>query len=564
MTRAIGGLASFVNGMADGYGTVMKFRQADEDAKDRAEDREYVRSQRARTAREQADADRLAGDVKAAAAPVTVDPVAEKPETMDNRDVGQPGEAPVSMSGFAVKGVKFDDQGKAQRTADEANASSAVYDRVADAYKKAGRLDLYESHKRMATQARDEGASDFADAVRAGSPSLAEIQASKAGFVSQELSPDAIKNFNGMGKWKLPADAVVQAFVSKDATGADVVDHRLVRPDGAMLVGSLNEATNFLGLDANQRRAARKDDQRLGLDVKRTDATIAHQAGTLKLQERQADENATYHRGMLSVAQQNANTTENYRRDQLALGRDKLKGEGGGAGQITVKDLRDFDHDLLSALGPQFAVKEGTTPEERTQLTSQLTAVRAQAQGIFKANAQVGQVLPASVVLQAHQMGQDPKQRRVVEVGGQQFPAVLVNGSSVIIGPAASPDATAATQAPRASSVAATAAGGVPLPWQANAQPAPGAAQPQAAPLSALDQAFGQGSISAQNVVGVAGAFKKMQGDLKTAIANKASAQELSQHAAAVEASRNALLQQLKDLTPQSRAQVLKSLGIDA
>ncbi len=569
--RGLAGLGQFLNGAAQGYGTVMKFQREDEDERDRKERRDFEKSQRDRTLREQGEADALKDSVKAAAAPVAV-------QESEEEEVGptQNGDAPRKVRSYAVGGVKFGTQEGAEQAAGEQNASAAVYDRVGEAYRKAGRLDLYEHHKKLSNQARDEGAIEMVEAIRSSSPSLTDLKKAPNGVQASALPPDVVKNFNGMGKWKLPEDAQVQAFVSKDPSGADVVDHRLVGADGNVLMPSLNDATNFLGLDASQRRAARKDDQRLALDVKRTDASIAHQNGVLDLQRTTAADTRTYHQGMLRVAERNAATTEAYRRDQA----EALKTKAAGAGnhpQLTQQDLEKFDDQVLKALGPQYAVKEGTSPEERTQLTNQLNEARAQASGIFRANAVAGNPVPASVVLQARALAQDKSNLRAVadpSNPGQFYPAVVVNGQPVIVGPAQAakaPPAPAAA-APGARAPAAVAAGGVPLPWQKGMAPAPAQAAPAAAQPS-LEQLLAGGSAhnadivatqaaAAEKLRGLAQSFQVMSSNLRTAMSRGAKAEEISGLAAGVQGARAAIAQAMQGIPPAQQQVIVKSLGI--
>lgn len=62
-----------------------------------------------------------------------------KPDTMDNRDVGLPGEQGVIAGGFRVAGRDYADRGSAELAAAEANTSEAKDGRAAAAYRRIGK-----------------------------------------------------------------------------------------------------------------------------------------------------------------------------------------------------------------------------------------------------------------------------------------------------------------------------------------------------------------------------------------------------------------------------------------
>lgn len=110
------GLGSFLSGVSDGFGTVMRYKRDLDEAKYRDEQRENARKDRE-------EQQRFKDGLKGALAPASVVQTTEtRPDTMDNRDVGQPGEAPLAPTGFAVGGQRFTDRASADKFAAEYNS----------------------------------------------------------------------------------------------------------------------------------------------------------------------------------------------------------------------------------------------------------------------------------------------------------------------------------------------------------------------------------------------------------------------------------------------------------
>lgn len=546
-----GGLGAFLAGMASGYGTVMKFKRDDEEAQARREDREWEKSQRQRTLREQGEADQLKQDVKNAAAPVQVQTIAQtRPDTMDDRDVGQPGEQALQPAGFAVNGTRFDSRDQADREAAKQNATGASYDRVADVYRKAGRLDLYEAHKKMAEQARDEGAAELADLVRSNSPTLDDVKKAGEGGVSIKLPEKAIANFNGMGRWKLPEDAVVQAFAGKDATGKEVVDQRILTADGKVVLGSLNEAADFLGLSPAERRAAKRDDMRTGLQGDQLRATVAHQQGTLKVAERNSDTQRMT--AQATIADQAAR--RGLERERLELDGRRVANEEAKTNAGTAPVMPKFDEAGARKRADEYVAEENkarlaagqprlTAAERAKGLQSFIDAEQESWRQRMVTDAALNTLVGSRNDPQAYAanwqrataMGVDPKQ---LEAAGLKAP----------------PQPTAAP--PQAGA----AAGGTGVPQRrdaAGAAPAPAAA-PQ--PGSPIQQAP---SGAVQAVQAVAASFQQMQAQLQQAAGNRNTPPtKLAELAQASQAARTALEQQLGRLSPRERAAVVAQLGL--
>lgn len=101
---------------------------------ERDEDRKWRQEQRDRQRKEWADAD--AEKQRIADAAQDVQPVEIKetrPDTMDDRDVGQAGEAPLPTAGYDVQGKRYAEQAAAATAATAANAPQAKATRMASA-----------------------------------------------------------------------------------------------------------------------------------------------------------------------------------------------------------------------------------------------------------------------------------------------------------------------------------------------------------------------------------------------------------------------------------------------
>jgi hypothetical protein len=276
------GMGGYARGMQD-----YQRQQADE------EDRQWLRRQRMRMADEQDRADQLRKDV------------AEALATPDVRQVAAPGELTVGANGpelatapeFRVAGQNYPTAQDAQAARGPASSKSARMERVAAAFDKAGQPDVAERYRSLAKQARDEGALELIDAIRGAAPSIDDVRATKAGFVSHEIPADAIKSYDGTGKWRITPGTMVQSYVSKDVYGNDVLDHRLVRPDGTVMLDSLNAAGRFIGMDPGQRAAAADRDAAtrymVGRDARDYAATQADRDRNFRLRETEvADKSA--------------------------------------------------------------------------------------------------------------------------------------------------------------------------------------------------------------------------------------------------------------------------------
>lgn len=270
MMGAIGG------GVTDGMVEARRM-QADED------NRQWMAEQRKREKTQQDEADKLQQDMRAATSERTV-------STMQGPTPD--GEA---LSGYAVGDQAVGTREEADAVAARENAVPRRMDRAAQVMANAGKLDQAERYRAFAKQAREEGVGELVSAIQASSPGLDKVRAAQGGMVDMEIPADALKGFDGVGQWRIPQGTKVQAYVSKNAYGADVLDHRVIRPDGQVMVASLHDASRLLGATAAERAQAQE----------RQDATayaVGKDTRDFKLREKAQEETGAHYKAMARAA----------------------------------------------------------------------------------------------------------------------------------------------------------------------------------------------------------------------------------------------------------------------
>jgi hypothetical protein len=357
-----GGLGSFLSGMAAGYGTVMNFkRQADDDA--------WRGEQRANERKDRAEADALKGDLKKAGTTVNVEDATQKPDYMDNADVGQPGETPLTPS-YAVNGVKFADREAADAEATKQNSSAARAARMAGVYEAHGKakeaMDLRQSQQQVET-----GALTLNEAQRKHVNQLFDDHLQALG------THDDIASFVNNSQHDGEAGGLqVKAVPSADGKS---VDYQRVMPDGTMQPTGLSFSNDTRGLAMAK--------EYLSKNVSSHDKlNNLHQLAQEKLQADQQANTAENQRGMLKVAQQNANTQEQWRRDQAGhlnamegIARDKAGNAGSSKlspdDAAAYKSMDDERKNLVGLINKAKAEGMWTGSPEQKQLETQLAGI---------------------------------------------------------------------------------------------------------------------------------------------------------------------------------------------
>lgn len=183
------GLGSILAAGVEGWQRGTRFRQDQEES---AADRAWRNEQRSRQRQEWSDADTLKRDLKAEAQPVQVVEGAGGavlPASMDNRDVGLPGEQPVAMQGFRVGDKTFADRAGADSAAAAMNDPAAVAGRQAQVFTRAGMPDkaaTLEARQAALTKTaedlRERGVMGALKAFRAGDQKTAVAGLKKSGL----------------------------------------------------------------------------------------------------------------------------------------------------------------------------------------------------------------------------------------------------------------------------------------------------------------------------------------------------------------------------------------------
>lgn len=391
-----------------GLGLGNKQRQEDERRKAREDERDqWARDDRAAMLEERTRARTDRETLRAAAAPIPVEEVPLDGPTPDGTAIAPGYKA--GAAGFASRGLA--EQSAADQRRERVGVALDQIDPAGMESRRTSRLqgNVAEMQFKKATE----------EMVREGM--LDVFSAAYSGASSDQV----MQLFNKNGKQKLK---------SLQVTPFEYDDPQIGKVRSAKLVGQMEDGTPFQVDDA-----FRQGTQLFGA-AKQFD--LLRQLGKDK---RDGD----HQKKMESIAQQNADTQEQYRRDQaenmrqqriaqnaqLKLMEEKLKA-GAKPGQpleVTLKDKREFETDLSKIIDDQFPVKEGGTPEERKALTEQKAGLLALGSAIFQTNAQIGTPLTAGTAGEAIKLAQDPKNHKIVDVGGQKFRAVVVHGVPVIV-----------------------------------------------------------------------------------------------------------------------------------
>lgn len=219
-----------------GAGMVGYQRGADQkaDRERRDEEADYNRRQRERTEREQARLDEIRTSMAETYAPTTVQAEPPKPETMDNRDVGQPGEQPVGgfvaggrqVDGYQEGGQRFASQPEAEKFAAAYNTPTARTLRMAEVLGSRGEV---QAAQNMRTSARQEKVADM---------QLNEAEAAHVNKLFDQgleplQTPDALANY--VSSSTIGGELKVQAVPSADGKTFSFLK---VNPDGSTAPGS--------------------------------------------------------------------------------------------------------------------------------------------------------------------------------------------------------------------------------------------------------------------------------------------------------------------------------------
>lgn len=277
---------AFLAGM--GAGINHKERQDKEDARIAAKDKREQDLFDAQMAdRAQVASDRSA--LREAGAPI---PVAEEgglPESMDNRDVGQAGEAPLAPQSYRVGANTFASRGLA-----EADGQKQVRSRVAAT---------------MAAQGNVLGADQLRTSGIAGEAAQLALDEHKITAIKKSfdegLNAAAMKGVEALIEYTNSSGASPNKSRLDNKVGPDgkreVID---ISPDGTERPTGMRYTPDAAGA------------RNMALDLSKlvpTEAKIKHYQA-----EEETKRKAAHDDGMLKIAKQNADTQEQYRKDQAA------------------------------------------------------------------------------------------------------------------------------------------------------------------------------------------------------------------------------------------------------
>lgn len=300
----LSGMAQALGAGADGYSAgIDRQRQL----KNEDEDRAYLKAQRQQQLDQQAREKKVRDAIDAAAKDFAVEPIPgeQKPDTMDNRDVGQPGEQALQPSGFRAGGTTYGTQAEAQAAATASAAPQARMQRIASAMESSG--DPVGGLKVRSSMQQQQ---------------LGDLQLKKAQIEAAQQSWD---NDSKQALLKGGPDGFAQFLTeSKGDTAGGSAQFKATRsPDGKTwridLVGPNGELiprTQEFTNDARGYAEAHVLFSQGVPDIQKLQHYVAQQNSDTSA--KQADANIQHQAGMLKVAQQNADTQEQWRRDQAS------------------------------------------------------------------------------------------------------------------------------------------------------------------------------------------------------------------------------------------------------
>jgi len=370
------------------------------DAEDRAylkKKREQEEEDRAFAMSERQRAVQLRTDMGRAAA--TVEPVEVKetrPDTMDNRDVGQAGEAPLPTAGYDVAGKRFTTKEDAATAATAANTPQAVTTRMSDVLMRNG--DPVQAQK-LRVGAMEEQTAQFKlnDAQRADIDARfnADLQANVKDFgsLADFISNSAGDGLNGKLKVKFvpSADGKTQVL-------------NVVGPDG-----TLTPTERVVPNTADGLATAIAETARMPVDKK---LAHLHNKAMLAQQAERDAATAKYHEGMLKISQQNANTYEQYRRDQAAALKAKADAAGGPGG-MTMADLKDGHKSIATTLNADWKtqIESETDPAKLKAIKSARENEIATVQRLYTGAMQAGFAMTPEQAIVAFRNGDTAQQK---------------------------------------------------------------------------------------------------------------------------------------------------------
>lgn len=383
-----------------GINTRRREIQQDKDSAAQEEERQYIRSERDYTARERQRVAKMRDDVAAAAAPVEASP------ELTPDQMGPPS--------FSVDGKSYGPDG-AQAAVAEQNTPAARAGRMSQAMEKGG--DFAGAQQIRAGSMKEEAAqlamkqAKLADEREATLRDVGGILI-KGGWGAV---PKAYERYNDGMTARVTEDGNGGASVTAiDADGKEVGTKAFKSmPDFFRDLQGTFDPSKWLAAQDKAVETARVQgnaDRDFALRESDSKARRAHDARMGALRGREVD-----------IAGQKASAAN-------------------APAQVTLKDMRDFEDDVLKRLGPEFDPKQALDDAERSTITQKRNDIATRASGVFAVNSQRGIPVTAEVALNAIRLSANRANvREMAANDGLAYPVVLINGAPVIVGPGKKP-----------------------------------------------------------------------------------------------------------------------------
>lgn len=360
--------------------------------KEEDEDRAFTMSERTRAVQMRTDMGRAAETV----APVEVKQ--DRPDTMDNRDVGQAGEAPLPTAGYDVAGKRFADRTAAGAAAAQQNTPQAVTARMSDVAMRNGEP---LKAQQLRTGAMQEQTAQFQlnDAMRADLDAKfnADLQANVRDWDSLDkfVSDSAGDGHGGQIK--------IKTVVSADGKTRTV---NVVGPDGKLTPTEKVIPNTPDGLALAIAELARMPPEKKLQHL--------HQKAMLARQVASDANTAEYHKGMLKAAQDRtaANIEIAQIRADAATARRAAAGAAAGSGGMTLADLKDGHKGIAATLNSDWKtqIETETDPAKLKALKVARESEIATVQRLYTGAMQAGFGLTPEQAIVAFRSGETAKQ----------------------------------------------------------------------------------------------------------------------------------------------------------
>lgn len=187
--------------------------------------------------------------------------------------------APVSRLGTQM----FTDPVAAQQASIGINSESSKMGRAAKVYSEAGDIDKAKKYQDWGKTAITEGSDKLLTGIQSAAPSVDVLKKAKGGVIKSTVGKDNAETFRQAGgRWTVSDDTPVEYYLTKDPTGRDIVNARILGKDGKPVVDDVRSAGLMLA-DMKTRLEAEKADMNAvqagkQIDVSREGQQLSYKA----------------------------------------------------------------------------------------------------------------------------------------------------------------------------------------------------------------------------------------------------------------------------------------------